>query len=270
MLKLRRIVTVDNPTTKPLLDESTNFAVKSIKVDNYSGHWMRVDPDGVFVPPFTIGMIIDLFVQAQRVGIYSARPPGIGIQSGATELDGQAIISAYDEPAFPFPGTYVAQPFVQRVNAGASLQGAGDILPALPADFTPIQMTYSFPLFWAAADNVESMEHIQARQTTSVESAEQVCAAGVPTNMPAILTPDDIHQRLMWFQIGTDTSGEVLLDFTSGSTSGLFRGYLMPGFNPVNPMPGNGFYLAGSAASRFRATHDVGGTVYLTVGLGHL
>jgi len=267
MLKLRRVVRVDNVSTVPLLDESTNFAVKSVKVDNYSGHWMRIDPDGVFVPPFTVGMLIDLFVEAQRVGVYSARPPGIGLTSSANELDGIAIISAYDDPVFPFPGTFINPPYIQRIPAIGNNVGSGDIQPAIPGDYVSLGIGYSFPLFWAAADNNENNEHVQARQNIDVQSGAQVCAAGVTTAIAGIV-PDVNWQRIMWLQMSVDTSGVLLIDYSSGGFP-LFRGFIMAGIPAVIPFHGNGFFLNGSGASRFRANHDVGAAVYLTVGMGH-
>lgn len=263
MLRFRTTVNVDNPSSVALLEHNDTFLIKSVKVDNYSGHWMRVDPDRVYVPPFTIGFLIDMFVQAQRIAVYSDRPPGIGIQSGATELDGVAIISVYDTAVFPFPGTNVAQPFIQRINIPAQ-QGAGDILPALPADFTPIAMAYSFPLHWAAADNNESNEHIQARQMIYYFSEEQACAAGVPTNFA--FHPADNAQRLMLLSIVTATSGELIVDYTSGANDPMWRGFLMAGTPVVLPMIPNGMFLNGSVANEFQVTHDVGGTVYLNAG----
>lgn len=264
MLKYRRVINVDNPSSIPLMDESRSFWVKSVKVDNYSGHWLRIDPDTQFCPPFTAGMLIDMYVQTQNIKVFSARPTGIGIQSGATELDGIAIISVYDEPVYPFPGTYVAQPFIQRIDV-PGMQGTGDILPALPATFTPIQMTYSFPLNWAAADNNESNEHIQARQVIYWFSEELVCAAGVQTDFT--FHPAADAQRIMVAAISTDTSGEVVIDYSSGANDPIYRGFLMAGNQVVIPFMGNGLNLNGTNTNEFQAIHDVGGRVYLNVGM---
>lgn len=266
MLKNRHVLNVTSGTGQ-LMEQNYTYYPKSVKVDNYSGHWLRVDPDGLFVPPFTAGMLIDLFVQSQQIRIMKARPPGISLTSTANELDGTAIVSVYDTGVFPFPGTDINPPSMQRIPAIGSDAGSGDILPAIPGSYVRIGLGYSFPLHWSAADNNENNEHIQARQLIDVQDAQQTCAAGVQTTIAGI-TPDVNWQRITFATIGTDTSGDLLIDYSSGSFP-IFHSYIMAGYPVVIPFYPNGFFLNGSGASRFRATHSVGGEVYLHVGMAH-
>lgn len=266
MLKARRIVTVPSGTNVKLIEHNDVFLVKHVKVDNYSGHWLRVDPDRVFVPPFTIGMLIDLFVLTQQVTVYADRPQSLQVISSTFEADGPAIISMYDDPVFPFPGTFINPPVVQRIPfADANLNGSGDIVQDIPSANAMMGFAYSLPLFWASAEGSsgESNNQIQARQLIDVFDAVQVCAAGVTTNIAGIV-PDALHQRLMWLDISTDTASEITLDY---SGTPVWHGFILASTPHFIPFESNGFNFNGSGASRFRANHVVGGKVALTVGM---
>jgi hypothetical protein len=46
--------------TPAALDEQLGFQAQSVRVDNYSSHWVFVRSSGIYIPPFIYGTVISL------------------------------------------------------------------------------------------------------------------------------------------------------------------------------------------------------------------
>ena len=47
-------------TTPGALDRSLGFQAQSVRIDNYSSHWVYVRSSGIYIPPFIYGTVLSL------------------------------------------------------------------------------------------------------------------------------------------------------------------------------------------------------------------
>jgi len=82
--------------TPAVLNSTLGFEAQSVRVDNYSGHWIYLTSAGVYVPPFVYGTII-LLNPAVITAQWSLSAP-LGHTDGATPVESQVVTIWYEAP----------------------------------------------------------------------------------------------------------------------------------------------------------------------------
>jgi hypothetical protein len=82
--------------TPATLNSSLSFQAQSVRVDNYSGHWIYLTSAGVYIPPFVYGTIIWLD-PAVATAQWQLTPP-LGHSDGATPVESQVVTIWYETP----------------------------------------------------------------------------------------------------------------------------------------------------------------------------
>lgn len=80
---------------------SGGFAIRAVRVDNFSNQWLQIAGQASFIRPYTFGEV-DLLNGAGAIQIGPSAPPGTKQPKALTGE--QTVITIYDEPLPPQPG----------------------------------------------------------------------------------------------------------------------------------------------------------------------
>lgn len=241
--------------------ESLSFLARSVRVDNYSGRWCRVEPDRRYIPPFTVGVIVNLFVETQTVSVVLGSPTAVVIPG--TAIQGEIAVEIYAEDLPVSGGEMINPPWVQTRDTTTSLRSPFD--DDIPAAYEQYELGAFGPLNFARGLSNEGFEQIQQRQLTTLGAFYlDILVANVLTNLATFPTTE---QRLLYLSCGVDRTCELQIEYSVWGN--LYNGIAMPGIPVVIPLPNNGFNLNGGALSHLRAQVDVVPTrVYYGYGVG--
>jgi len=82
--------------TPAVLNSTLGFQAQSVRVDNYSGHWIYLTAAGIYIPPFIYGTVALL-----NPGVMSAQwqlSPPLNHTDGATPVESQVVSIWYEAP----------------------------------------------------------------------------------------------------------------------------------------------------------------------------
>jgi len=82
--------------TPAVLSSTLSFQAQSVRIDNYSSHWVYVQSAGIYVPPFVYGTII-LLDPAVMNAQWLLSPP-LNHTDPATPLESQVVSIWYEAP----------------------------------------------------------------------------------------------------------------------------------------------------------------------------
>lgn len=90
-------------TTPGSLNEQLAFQAQSVRIDNFSSHWIYVQSAGMYLPPFIYGAILPL-QPAVMVAGWITQPP-LGHADASTALDSNVITIWFEDAIPPSSGT---------------------------------------------------------------------------------------------------------------------------------------------------------------------
>jgi len=252
--------------TRGMTLEIGTAPVMGVTVDNFSGYWLSVGSDGLFVPPYSTGWAGNFYGQTIGSIIIKKSAPG-GTVNPASGNDGTVVVALYDTSIIPNPGIPIGATgsdifYTQATVVSPFQSGDGNLAPR---DVTlPYRTMGVMPLFYTNNNGVESFLHIQARQLTNVIAGALAVLAGVDTNT---YVPASGEKRLMYAQFSTDTAGLLALVW-QGSGSDLWNGYMaINSHSPLIAFGPNGIKLTGAFAN-LRVRHSANANVAYNYGVG--
>lgn len=229
-LKLRSSIlsTAVTGTVGLSLDLGTTQA-RAIVVDNYSGFWLGIGNDGIFVPPSTVGFVANFYSSsASSILVRKQLPTGV-LDSQQTKITGTIIVALYDEPLAPNPGMFVGVGYAQMQYIAAA-SGGGNSIPAdghwpLPSYFTAQYIGQpSFPLLWTNRSGQEVYPYSQMRRAIDTQYDQLAVLANTLTNTTCFTAGANAGFRLMWFQLTSDTTG--FLELQHPDFAAIAAGYV--------------------------------------------
>jgi hypothetical protein len=277
-LKRRYVLTVPpGGNGQVVLDQSLNFHVVSARVENYTDTWLRIEPDGLFVPPFTAGAVLDFFVEAAQVKVIAVKPPA-GVNLAFSQQGGVAIFSVYDTPLYPFPGYGINPPNIPfnptPITAGSAMGNIIDDLFVSGGTELMMGLVTALPAYLMNDGNSinESIaDAVWARAMTAFKSAGVVLPTGGTDTDTTLGTQITRICRLI---ASTDQATRVIFKYSATGAPGgteFYRGEFMPGIPHNIGWPQPGKFLSGSqlVASRITAQPTFSG-VNLSLGIGYM
>lgn len=198
----------------------------AIRVDNYSGKWLKLDSEGIFIPPFTAGYVVDVYVQTMRLKIGLQSPPSL---IGQQVNDGDVIISIYDDFMPPDTGTFVGYAQFQTSAAYNPSGVVGEFPPSSPGSGTVMGYEYSVPVWFYSTNAFLGGSRLGSRGMSQVFYTGPLAVAASPTwtSLPSIGEPNPgvSVANLMGFAFSVDVSGLVEWRL-SGNPTPLFAHYV--------------------------------------------
>lgn len=92
--------------------------IESLTVDNYSGRWLRVTQEGLFIPPYTLGWVGNLYGSKLAIQVALSAPSFTNpLGSGWVNIEGEVVCSFYDEPLAPSNGYSIAPAWYPYLSA---------------------------------------------------------------------------------------------------------------------------------------------------------
>lgn len=266
-MSLRTRVTRDTSAFGPGLpvDIGTQQIV-GITVDNYSGFWLSVGTDGLFVPPSSFGWSSNLFGSSGSSVVVKKAVPGGIIQ--ALSGDGAVVVSAYDTPVLPNPGVTISQG--QRVQQ--AYQPGGFSNPSIDYDSTlavgssiPVMAVY--PEWYGEGVNAAGSgdwEQVQNRSTVFMFARQMALVANVQQNVTPPLTAALL--RFMGLVLSTDATCTFSLGTDNKGITSLYFGKLVAGTTPVSIWIPNGYFPG--VWTQLQARSDVNANVWIDTWFG--
>jgi hypothetical protein len=92
--------------------------INGVTVDNYSGQWLRISQEGLFIPPYTLGWSSNLYSSKTAVDIILASP-ATALQLVVNTSRGDVVVSFYDEVISPSAGYSIAPTWYQYLANSA-------------------------------------------------------------------------------------------------------------------------------------------------------
>jgi hypothetical protein len=103
--------------------------IQGITVDNYSGQWLKISQEGLFIPPYTLGWTSNLYSSKTAVDIVSATP-ATTFQLTINTSRGDVVVSFYDNFISPSGGYSIAPQWFSYLSNtryyAASFRTVGD------------------------------------------------------------------------------------------------------------------------------------------------
>lgn len=251
-------------------ERSTNYLIASYRVDNYTGEWIQVSPDSVIIPPWTIGFVVNCFVQSQRFIVKALPQPFTPYDPsavfGTATFPSIILVSLFDAPIPEGAPVSIPIPSLRGFNYTTGYTPDALDFSSYPVQASLFEPSVSFPMYWTGG-NGNGPRNQQARGIAQMGSNSVLCAAGVWTTIKAESVALD---RIAFITLSTDVAGQV--NFRSDNDIWFGVGYitvwLASGIPVVIPMPGNLYQGGGSAAYNLQVRHSNGGNVGWSLGLG--
>jgi hypothetical protein len=83
------------------LDRQLGFVAQSVRVDNYSSHWIYLPSTGMYVPPLVYGTVLWLNPGSNVAYWLQSPPPG---HADGTALESLVVTIWYESPMMPVTG----------------------------------------------------------------------------------------------------------------------------------------------------------------------
>jgi hypothetical protein len=88
-------------TTPAALDRALGFQAQSVRIDNYSSHWIFVRSSGIFIPPFIYGTVLALTPGVSVAEFVLQAPPN---HTDSGSLESVVLSTWYECELIPVTG----------------------------------------------------------------------------------------------------------------------------------------------------------------------